>query len=473
MHRDEPLSILLVDDSEFFTSLLSDKLEASYQMQVVTTVNAADAMAALADRSFDCIVSDYEMPETSGLEFFEMVDGQHDVPFILLTAQGGEEVASRAIRMGIDEYLLKQSVRDDEPMELLVNRIRNVVEQRRAERKYEQLVDNSPDEIGQVAVDGTILAANEAMSTAYGVDRDELLGETLETYLPADVADQRLEHGKRALTAGSAVTFQDSIGVRHFHNIAVPVSSPGDRESIQLVTRDITLQKRTEQQLERKSEKLALINRIVRHDINNDVQLLMSWSDCLAEHVEEDGTDYVERIGQTSSHIAELTAIARDFVDSMEDGQEIDLEPIQLDRLLATEIEKLRARDDATVGADELPAVSVLANELLSSVFTNLLTNAIRHNDSADPEVRVTVEETDETVTVSVADNGPGVPDDRKADMFGKGDMGPESPGTGVGLYLAHTLVEQYGGDIWVEDNEPRGAVFTVELPTAPAATTA
>ncbi len=469
MHSDGPLSILLVDDSEFFTSLLADKLETNYQMQVETAANAASAMTALDDQAFDCVVSDYEMPERSGLDLFEMMDGQYDVPFILLTAQGGEEIASRAIRMGIDEYLLKESVKDDEPLELLANRIRNVVEQRRAERKYEQLVDNSPDEIGQVDVDGTILAANEAMSTAFGVDRQEMLGESLDAFLPDDVAQHRLEQGKRALTAGSAVTFQDNIGVRHFHNIAVPMSAPGERDSIQLVTREITLQKRTEQQLERKSEKLALINRIVRHDINNDVQLLISWSDVLEAHVDGEAADYVDRIGQTSSHIAELTSIARDFVESMEEDTEIDLDPIRLDRLLATEIDKLRARDDATVVvADDLPTVSVLANELLASVFTNLLSNAVRHNNSDDPRVRVSVEETEATVTVQIADNGPGVPERQKSEIFGKGEMGADSPGTGVGLYLAHTLVDQYGGEIWVEDNEPQGAVFVVELPTAP-----
>ena len=52
--------------------------------------------------------------------------------------------------------------------------------------------------------------------------------------------------------------------------------------------------------------------------------------------------------------------------------------------------------------------------------------------------------------------------------IFGKGSMGPESPGTGVGLYLVHMLVEQYGGEVWVQDNDPTGAVFVVELPKHP-----
>jgi PAS domain S-box-containing protein len=469
MPRDESLSILLVDDSAFFVSLLADKLESNYRMTTTTATKAGEALVELSEESVDCIVSDYRMPETTGLELYEMVADQYDVPFILLTGEGDEEIASRAISMGIDEYLRKQSVREDEPLKLLVNRIRTIVEQRRAQRKYERLVDNSPDEISQVSVDGAILAANETMATAFGVSQSELVGQQLSAFLPDDVAARRLEEGKRAIAAGSAVTFQDSVGVRHFHNIAVPLSTTGEVDSVQLVTREITLQKRNERELEQKSEKLAMINRIVRHDINNDVQLLTAWADRLTDHVDEAGRDTVERIKDTSNHIAELTAIARDFVESLEDDTDIVLERIDLGSTLEAEVNKKRTTyEDATIVVDDLPRVEVRANELLASVFGNLLSNAIRHNDTAEPEVRIDCRETDTHVSVHIADDGPGVPDDRKDVIFGKGSKGPESPGTGVGLHLVYALVEQYGGDVWIEDNEPHGAVFVVELPKPP-----
>lgn len=483
MALEERLSILIVDDSAFFLTLIADKLESNYDMRTTTASNAAEAMSKLGQETVDCIVSDYEMPETTGLELYEMVDERYDIPFILLTGQGDEKVASEAIRTGVDEYLLKQSVKEEEPLELLVNRIQNVVEQWRTQRNYELLVDNSPDEITQINADGKILAANESVATSFGVAQEELLGQHLSAFLPEDVATRRLEEGQRAMTVGSAVTFQDSIGVRHFHNIAVPLSTAGDGDSFQLVTRDITLQKQHERDLQRKSQKLTLINRIVRHDINNDLQLQMAWADHLEDHVDDEGLEYVERINETSDHIAELTSIARDFVESLEDDTEISLKPTDVSRVLESEIEKKRATfDDAEIVAGELPRVKVRANELLSSVFGNLLNNAVRHNDSNEPEVHVTVEATDTDVVVRVADNGPGVPDDRKEEIFGKGSMGPESPGTGVGLYLVYTLVDQYGGRIWVEDraaqstagdpvgsdDEATGAVFVVELPKYP-----
>jgi signal transduction histidine kinase len=77
------------------------------------------------------------------------------------------------------------------------------------------------------------------------------------------------------------------------------------------------------------------------------------------------------------------------------------------------------------------------------------------------------VENHTDTVRVCVADNGPGVPDEQKQDIFGKGKKGLNSEGTGIGLHLVQTLVESYGGDIWATDNEPQGAIFIVQLPVA------
>lgn len=114
-----------------------------------------------------------------------------------------------------------------------------------------------------------------------------------------------------------------------------------------------------------------------------------------------------------------------------------------------------------------LPTTTVRANSLLNSVFRNLFTNAIVHNDKDVPEITISAEESEEAVQVRVADNGRGVPDAQKEEIFGQEEKGLESAGTGIGLYLVSTLTKGYGGDVWVEDNEPEGAVFVVELPVA------
>lgn len=108
---------------------------------------------------------------------------------------------------------------------------------------------------------------------------------------------------------------------------------------------------------------------------------------------------------------------------------------------------------DATVRLDtDLPEVSVRANELLGSVFRNLLTNAIEHNDGANPEAVVSVRLTDSQVHVTVADDGPGIPqEDREAILEEAVTLG-DGDGTGYGLWLVSSLIEQYGGTLTVDE---------------------
>ncbi|WP_123538742.1 response regulator [Halosimplex salinum] len=466
MKQASSIDVLLVDDSGFFRTIVSDKLKATDDISVLKASDGREALEMLSEQSVDCVVSDFEMPGLNGLELYERVEAEYELPFILLTGQGDEQTASRAIGAGIDDYLRKDDIAEEGQLQLLANRIENVVAQRRANEKYELLVNNTPDEITQVGMDGTVMAANEAAARSFGTTRTDLVGDHLSDVLPTDTAAKRIEHGRRALTAGSAVTFQDGFGVRHFHNVAAPVSVGSESDSFQLITRDITEQKRRERELQSRTEKLAVINRLVRHDINNDIQLLVAWADGAGEHVGEEGQEYVDRIQHTCGHIAELTTIARDFVDTIGSDEKFDLKAVNVRYILEDEVEKAdRQHEDLTVSVDgEIPNAPVRANELLSSVFGNLLSNAARHNDSSDPAVTVGVEETETKLRVRVADNGPGIPDSRKESVFGKGEMGPESPGTGIGLYLAHTLVDRYGGSIAVEDNQPTGTVFVVTL---------
>jgi signal transduction histidine kinase len=137
-------------------------------------------------------------------------------------------------------------------------------------------------------------------------------------------------------------------------------------------------------------------------------------------------------------------------------------EPVGLRSVLEDEVADLRKRyPDAEVSVPSaVPAVSVRANDMLASVFRNLLTNAIQHNDKDVPEVTVTVTEREDRVIVGVAGNGPGISDTQKETVFGEGQKGLDSRGTGLGLHL----VEQYGGDVRIEDNDPTGAIFVVDL---------
>ncbi|MCD2202587.1 PAS domain S-box protein [Halobacterium sp. KA-6] len=142
---------LHVDDDEAFGDLASTYLERVESRLDVTAVSTTtDALAHLAEHDVDCVVSDYDMPEMDGIEFLEVVREDYpELPFVLFTGKGSEEVASDAISAGVTDYLQKES--STEQYTVLANRVQNAVEKRRSERaldernrRLETLVSNLP-----------------------------------------------------------------------------------------------------------------------------------------------------------------------------------------------------------------------------------------------------------------------------------------------------------------------------------------
>lgn len=219
--------------------------------------------------------------------------------------------------------------------------------------------------------------------------------------------------------------------------------------------------------LEERNDQLEVLNRIVRHDIRNDMQLVLGMSGVLEQHVDSDARHYLDSITDSAEHVVELTSSMRNLVDAMIADDESELGSVSLSGVLVPEIEDVRGSyDDVVINQPMVPDVDVYGDDMLASVFRNLLRNAVDHCDKDTTKITVEVEHdvSSSVVLVRVKDNGPGIPDGKKGEVFGKDIKGSDSTGTGVGLYLVNTLVERYGGSVWVADNEPTGSVFTVEL---------
>ena len=226
------------------------------------------------------------------------------------------------------------------------------------------------------------------------------------------------------------------------------------------VSTDITEQKRREQELE-------ALNRVVRHDIRNDMQIILAWAEMLEGSVDEGSEEHLRKILASGQHVVELTEIARDYLETLSSDEEMPVKPVPLRSTLRNELDRRReSYPGAEFVTGDIPDVEVLANEMLPSVFRNLLNNAVQHNDADRPVVEIACDRHEDEVVVTVADNGPGIPDEHKEAVFGKGERGLASSGTGIGLYLVSTLVDQYEGTVTVRDNDPTGAVFEVRLPT-------
>ena len=187
------IRVLHVDDDPDFADLTASFLDnAETAFDVTSSTDPTDALELFREAEFDCVVSDYDMPGLSGLELLaEIRDIDPDVPFVLFTGKGSEEIASRAISSGVTDYLQK-SIGTDQ-YTVLANRIENAVETYRSQEalaasqeRLSRFIEQSP--LGTIEYDETFTIArvNEAASEITGYDPEELVGGTWLPIVPED-----------------------------------------------------------------------------------------------------------------------------------------------------------------------------------------------------------------------------------------------------------------------------------------------
>ena len=336
----------------------------------------------------------------------------------------------------------------------------------------EALFENAQDAFFVIDVDGDdyrIERVNSAFENLTGLDSNEIQGQTAADIFGEEDSAEITARYDDCVREESPQSYVERLNVptteSYWDTRIAPVVVDGEVVQIVGATRNVTEQKAYQQQLEQQRDGLELLNEMVRHDIRNDLQVIASYSELLATRVDEEDREYVERILNNAQSAVELTRSARDLAGTMLQTDR-SVEPTPLKQTLLAQIDDIRTSyPDAVVSVDgTIPNVTVAADEMLPSVFRNVIKNAIQHNDKAEPDVTVTIDDGDDEVSVAVIDNGPGIPDNQKDEVFGKGEKGLGSEGTGIGLYLVNTLVEKYGGRVRVDDNEPEGTIVTVTL---------
>jgi PAS domain S-box-containing protein len=192
-----PVQVLHLDDDELFLDLTAAKLERA-DIDVVSLTDPRAALDRLDDGALDCVVSDYQMPEMDGIEFLEAVRDEHpDLPFLLFTGKGSEEIAGRAVSAGVTDYLRKKP--GEERFTLLANRIENTVAQYRAEqraaatdRRIREVHDRVSDAVVALDDEWRYTYVNGHAETLLGVEGGELLGKTVFEAFP-DLRDSEFE----------------------------------------------------------------------------------------------------------------------------------------------------------------------------------------------------------------------------------------------------------------------------------------
>jgi PAS domain S-box-containing protein len=318
----------------------------------------------------------------------------------------------------------------------------------------DELVDRMSESVIVLNGEGRIVDVNRSARAVLGVGTDDVVGVPLGTVAPdlaAVVEGTDAEDGE----------FTTDDPSWHFEARVSPLRGHGGAVGRLVVLRDVTGRRRHERHI-------AVLNRVLRHDLNNDIAVVQGYSELLAEDPGNEA--YVEVIAERAAEMADLLETVRTVELGLESGFP-PLSPVDIVRVVEERVEVARRAHPGATFETGLPTSErVCAVELVHSAVDNLVENAVEHSDRDTPHVSVSVDRVVECgrpyVTVRVADDGPGIPEPDRRVLVGDEGAGLEDA-SGLGLWLVNWIVSESGGDVVCEPNEPRGTVVVLRLPPA------
>jgi len=334
--------------------------------------------------------------------------------------------------------------------------------------------------VGIVMIDrlGKIIMVNPEMERLFGYARDEMIGQTVDIFLPTNLrashARHRSQFGAHPATrmgAGRKLAGRRKDGSEFPVEVGLNPMRTGDGVTTLCTIVDLSERNRNEQL---KDEFVANVS----HELRTPLTSIAGALSLLVGNAGDtlpSATLRLLKIAQANSQ--RLVRLVNGILDieKIESGKVVFVLKRVKARALAEEaIEAnrgfaegfgVRIRLDALADAGDLRGDP----DWLLQVITNLLSNAIKFSPPGE-EVVIGIEKRGENVRISVRDHGYGVPDDFKARIFGKFTQADTSDarqkgGTGLGLSIVKQIVTRLGGTVGFDDAPGGGAIFHVELP--------
>ncbi len=322
--------------------------------------------------------------------------------------------------------------------------------------------------------------------TYFGLDRQTIIGKSVRELAP-EFAEDYEAMMRRVIDTGEPVLNVEvkspvlarpgEITYWQASYFRVPINN--GKYGIGIMGVEITDIKKAEKALDEARLQAELYLDLMGHDISNMHQIIMGQLELANEIIDAEGGLDAKGKGLIETSLNTLNRSAR-LIENVRNLQklrhgEFKDESIDINNLLSSIMKEyefmLPLSSIKFVGNGPC---RVIANKLLHDVFTNLVGNAIKHSNGDNIDININLESASENgknyYKVSVADNGPGIPDDMKDKIFNRLQRGEtKARGLGLGLYLVKSLMDSYHGRVWVEDrvegDYTNGSRFVVLLP--------
>lgn len=264
---------------------------------------------------------------------------------------------------------------------------------------------------------------------------------------------------------GGELVKETQSGTRRYRTRSTPLTDGHGNEIGQIIyMNDIT-------DLIQREQRISVLNRILRHNIRNELNLVLGRLDSLARQAGAEGSDEVQSASASIDRILEFADNARHIERTLQESETmmavsaVDVANAVIADAKATYPEaeiQLDAAPDIPMGASAM----VVDERLFEMALSELVENAIVHNTAAIPRVEIGIRQQEGALKVSVADNGPGIPGEEQAILDTRGET-PLAHGSGLGLWLVHWTATLSSANLSFQPNDPQGSIVTLTFTPA------
>ena len=365
------------------------------------------------------------------------------------------------------------------PIDRQVTQNREITE---SEQRFRLFVENAHDMITMKDLEGCYQIINDRAASLFGMSPMDFIGRSDREIFPPKLADTFLKKDQMTISEKKFSRDKETLYVqgerRHLDTARFPLLNyRGDITGVCSISRDVTEQEKL-QNAYIQSEKMAAIGRLaasVAHEINNPLTGVLTFAEEMMLDVRKkdpqgplvEDLDVIVREAMRCRHIV---AQLLDYARVGKPHQHLMCLNKIIERTLAL-VKEQAAFQDVTFEldlAESLPE-AVIDPTQIQQVFLNLIINAADAMDNSGKiQIRTDLSPDGRNLEASVADEGPGIPQEMIKNIFNPFFSTKGARGTGLGLSCVQNIVEQHNGIIEVQSPHRQGAVFKVILPLPP-----
>jgi len=350
--------------------------------------------------------------------------------------------------------------------------ITSEVKLRESEKKHRELINNISDVILELDEQANFTYTSPQVFELFGYKQEEMIGLNALSFIHPEDLPKVVEIMKKAIITGKTYLFEfrNRHGEGHYITVSLKGRAIKEEGKIKFIglMRDITEYKKAEQNLKESEEKYRkaynlteFYKDIFAHDISNILQNILTATELCSlfledskkpkeiEHAYEIILSQVKRGASLVSTVRKLSIL---------ETKDMVLNKIELSKVLKESIQNIQNNFSKSEIKFKIETQEkkfyIKANDLVQDIFENILNNAVTYNNSPIVEILIKISKEQEQnidyIKIQFIDNGNGISDARKKEIFERTER--NIGGIGLGLTLVKKAIESFNGKIWIED---------------------